>query len=366
MITLTEEQIEAGRDAAMRRDKKWKPTPEAAVDLAHRLWRERGKLGSRVECVEVAKVAGTSHTGIKNRHLMGELGLPTQNVERALAFANGQVTYTRADGSVRRVNDDMDYHSDRSKWQPWEWWSSARSSFDGLAQDFVDALLVDQCPCCGVTFRSNGTGRGDPTSPTLDHLVPGIRGRSNARLLCSGCNQIKQDALPWMIHRVADWMTLTPAEMIERASALPEMERKQLDGGDRRKVMLGNKLRHSKGKGVEFTLTLEDITWSASCPVFGIPFLLPGSAERTARCGSKGGPVWNSPNFDRIDPTKGYIPGNVVLISTLANTIKQDATSPERIRQVADWFDRELAAAPELAALIDQDDARAHWLMAAE
>jgi hypothetical protein len=64
--------------------------------------------------------------------------------------------------------------------------------------------------------------------------------------------------------------------------------------------------------------------------------------------------------FGRIDPTKGYIPGNVVLVSHQANSIMGNATSPQRVRQVADWYDRELEAAPELAALIDRDDARRH------
>lgn len=362
MITLTGEQIEAGRAAAMRRDKKWKPTPPEAVELAHRLWRERGKFRAEVECVEVAKVATTSGRGIRERYLMGELGLPTPNVERALAFANGQNTYTRADDSVRYVGDDRGYHHDRANWVGLTVAGKGGSAFPGLTGADYGRMwdaVGGRCPCCHVEMD----GATKMRSPTLDHLIPGIRDKSNARLICYGCNRIKSDALPWMLHRVADWMTFTPDQMIERARALPEMDRKRLDGVDRRKGMLRLKRYGAKEKGIEFTLTLEDVAWSGACPVFGIPFLLPGSAERK---GLRNAPAWNSPNFDRIDPSLGYVPGNVVLISTLANVIKQDATDPDRIRQVADWFDRELEAAPELATLIDQDDARAHWLMAAE
>jgi len=38
----------------------------------------------------------------------------------------------------------------------------------------------------------------------------------------------------------------------------------------------------------------------------------------------------NSPSLDRIDSTKGYIKGNVMLMSTLANKMKQNAT-PEHL-----------------------------------
>lgn len=360
MITLTEEQIEAGRMAAMQRTGLWKPTPTEGVALARQLFQERRRFRQEVECREVAALIGWSYVSIESRRHMGELGLPTPKVERALAFAAGQNTYTRADGSVRYVNDDLNYQHDQNGW----WWKFARSTFDGLTQGFVDALWQDTCPCCGVEFRSEGR----KTSPTIDHLLPGFRSKENARILCYACNAIKQNALPWHLHRVANWMLKTPSEMLDIARTLPEMPRRRVDGRDRWKDMLSGKKGQAKRYAIEFALTLDDIPFTAVCPVLGVPFLLPGSEEMAAALAVRGrskGNFWNSASFDRIDPRQGYVPGNVVLVSNLTNIIMQNCTSPDRVRIVAEWFDRELAAAPELAALIDHD-AHEHWKIAAE
>ena len=60
------------------------------------------------------------------------------------------------------------------------------------------------------------------------------------------------------------------------------------------------------------------------CPVFDIQ-LVWNSVKRSH----------NSPSLDRIEATKGYVPGNVWVISWRANDIKNDAT-PAELRRVAD------------------------------
>jgi hypothetical protein len=64
------------------------------------------------------------------------------------------------------------------------------------------------------------------------------------------------------------------------------------------------------------------------CPVFNLPL------EWSLRRGL--GPVSlpNSPSLDRIDPSKGYVKGNVWIISNRANAIKNDA-SHEELKLVA-------------------------------
>ena len=46
-----------------------------------------------------------------------------------------------------------------------------------------------------------------------------------------------------------------------------------------------------------------------------------------------------SPSFDRIYPKKGYVKGNIVIVSNKANRIKTDATVDE-IRKVADFYEK--------------------------
>jgi hypothetical protein len=132
------------------------------------------------------------------------------------------------------------------------------------------------------------------------------------------------------------------------ARSLPQIEGFKLNGWDGRKQLLAMKKYAAKKAGVLFDLRFEDIAWPRRCPVLGMDFLLPGSEGVERK-----GPKRNSLSFDRIDPTRGYVAGNVVLVSHLANSIMSDSTSPDRVRRVADWFEQELRAAPELEAAIN-------------
>lgn len=81
----------------------------------------------------------------------------------------------------------------------------------------------------------------------------------------------------------------------------------------------------AKKKGWDFDLTVEDITIPEVCPVLGIPLFV--------RLGGKGKND-NNPSLDRIDSTKGYVKGNVQVISWRANNLKSDGTLDEFIKLV--------------------------------
>ncbi len=81
----------------------------------------------------------------------------------------------------------------------------------------------------------------------------------------------------------------------------------------------------AKTKGITFNLEIGDIIIPDKCPIFNTPFVFGKKSPYNA-------------SLDRIDPTKGYVKGNVVVISYRANSIKNDAT-PKELRQVADYVD---------------------------
>ncbi len=83
----------------------------------------------------------------------------------------------------------------------------------------------------------------------------------------------------------------------------------------------------ARSRGIGFSLRIEDITVPSVCPVLGIPLY-------TNR--GKAGP--NSPSLDRIDNTKGYVPGNVRVISYRANVLKGDA-SVEEVRKILAYME---------------------------
>ena len=88
-------------------------------------------------------------------------------------------------------------------------------------------------------------------------------------------------------------------------------KRRELHRKDPRKVMFIHARKRAKEKKLDFNIKLSDITIPEICPLLNIPLYVSDI---------KLGP--NSPSLDRIDSTKGYIKGNVMVISYRANTAK--------------------------------------------
>lgn len=70
----------------------------------------------------------------------------------------------------------------------------------------------------------------------------------------------------------------------------------------------------SRQNGADFNIVKEDILIPEKCPILGLTL-------------TKGdGYLPNSMSLDRVDNTKGYIPGNIRVISRKANLMKSNLT----------------------------------------
>lgn len=84
--------------------------------------------------------------------------------------------------------------------------------------------------------------------------------------------------------------------------------------------------------GMMFDIEVEDIVIPEVCPVLGLPLKINNHSY-----GKGHGPNNYSPSLDRIDNTKGYVKGNVQVISQLANKMKSDATI-EQLQSFSLWI----------------------------
>jgi hypothetical protein len=87
---------------------------------------------------------------------------------------------------------------------------------------------------------------------------------------------------------------------------------------DKRKILLNSAKARAKKNNLPFNLDIDDIVLPEVCPIFGIKL------EFNKRVCKD-----NSYSIDKIDPTLGYVKGNIQIISFRANTMKSNATLEE-------------------------------------
>ena len=92
-------------------------------------------------------------------------------------------------------------------------------------------------------------------------------------------------------------------------------------------LVLQGARRRARAEGVPFDLTPEDITAPDACPVLGIPLSI-----------GEGKLAPGSPTLDRLVPSKGYVEGNVHVISWAANKIKGGVTDPTVFDRLAAYL----------------------------
>ncbi|MBF9140815.1 hypothetical protein [Hymenobacter properus] len=107
-----------------------------------------------------------------------------------------------------------------------------------------------------------------------------------------------------------------------------QIRRKELRSENPIKVMLTWAAQRASKRGIEFSISATDLEIPAVCPLLGIPLFI---GDKTKKI--------NSPSIDRIDNSRGYVPGNVRIISNLANSMKGGAS-----REQLEAFAKNIAA----------------------
>ena len=88
-------------------------------------------------------------------------------------------------------------------------------------------------------------------------------------------------------------------------------------------------------RGLAFDLTREDLEpLPTHCPVFGVQ-LTRGNGQQDPSAYS----------LDRLDNALGYVRGNVVVVSYLANRLKNDGTA-EQHERIAQWMREQRGSRP--------------------
>lgn len=91
--------------------------------------------------------------------------------------------------------------------------------------------------------------------------------------------------------------------------------------------MWGAAKHRAKNKDVPFNIDPSDVHIPDFCPLLEIPLVRKTGSGISA----------NSPSLDRINPTKGYVKGNIWVISGKANVIKNNASMEEVRLLLQNW-----------------------------
>jgi len=110
--------------------------------------------------------------------------------------------------------------------------------------------------------------------------------------------------------------------MENRRNSFPEKvkEEKRVHWENKNPIekMLSHARRRAKNRGWEFTITEKDLVIPEFCPYLEVPFIV-----------GKKNDYFQTHTIDRTDTTRGYVPGNVQVITMKANSMKNNATISE-------------------------------------
>lgn len=145
---------------------------------------------------------------------------------------------------------------------------------------------------------------------------------------CTGCGETKPKGEFYRARKEPDGYRYECKTCV-RANTNNEAKRKynaNWRSANPERYMLNAARSRAKLLGYAFDIDASDIAIPSHCPVFGIPLFQ----------GERSNP--NSPALDRIHNDRGYVKGNVIVVSHRANTLKGSATISE-LRALADFYE---------------------------
>ena len=136
----------------------------------------------------------------------------------------------------------------------------------------------------------------------------------------------------------ARWQVLTQQQKQELSRQIRDAALRLYEKNPRRQIVMKarqaamyRRRRDGELPENEFTITEDDLDWPTHCPVLRMELHYPGHFHHDPA----------GVSLERIIVTKGYVPGNVRVISLRANLLRKDATAAELVA-LADYYLHEL------------------------
>lgn len=170
----------------------------------------------------------------------------------------------------------------------------------------VTIELMKMCKCCDLL-------------KDVSEFYKGSSRPDGLQIYCKGCTRVKS----------RESMRRKRADPVRNAAH--QVQKKQWRNANVTSEMWSASKKRAAKAGMPHTISRDDIIVPEMCPVLGIPL----------QYGEGRGPKPYAPSLDRIVPEMGYVPGNVQVISHLANTMKNSAT-PEQLHRFAAWVLKEV------------------------
>jgi len=135
----------------------------------------------------------------------------------------------------------------------------------------------------------------------------------NPRTKCKEC--VKRDVKIWCAGNVDRRREI--ANRYSRSEKRRIVERASRYGANIARYIFQHAKQRARIKGIEFSICKDDVVIPDFCPLLGV------------RINSDSGDVDSRPSLDRVDNSKGYVPGNVLVVSHRGNRLKNDSSAKE-------------------------------------